>query len=442
MAHLRTAFGDMYSSCIYRTAVTAPLRCGIRTGRNLEAFYRTYSSHTRECSSLGMLLPTPHKTLYQQRYFTTEGEVKNPSASAASTTPTGEVFAFKAETSRLLEIVAHSLYVDREIFIRELISNASDALEKLRFLENTAQVTLSDSDIPLKIMISTDDKEKLFIIEDTGIGMDKQEMIENLGTIAKSGSLEFLENSSLSAKDKANAIIGKFGVGFYSSFVVANEVQVFTCSFDPQRGNIGWHWISDGLGSFSIQECADLPRGTKIVLKLKEECYDFCNSKIVEKCAEKFSSFVSYPLYMKEGETEKKINIQEAVWLKDTITEEEHQQFFRYLNGTSYGDPMMTLSFRSDAPLSIKSLFYIPEDPPSRMFQTKHEVGVSLHSRRVLVKKSADDIIPKWLFFIKGVVDCEDMPLNVSRENMQDLRLIEKLSMTLVKRILRFFEDQ
>ncbi|KAK2195792.1 bifunctional HSP90 [Babesia duncani] len=356
-----------------------------------------------------------------------------------------DTFEFKAETQKLLQIVAHSLYTDKEVFVRELISNASDALEKLRFLEATTEglsTSKRDADVPYKIKISTDPENKTFTIEDTGIGMTKDEIINNLGTIAKSGSLAFLEDASLNANDKANAIIGQFGVGFYSSFVVSNKVDVYTRSYDPELGHVGYHWCSDGSGSFTIGECLDLPRGTKIVCHLRDDCLLFSNIHNVKKIAEKFSAFINFPLYMQDGNEEIEITTQKPLWIEKSATDEEHEKFFRYLNNTSWGTPMYKILFHSDAPLSIKSLFYIPEDAPSRMFQSVNEVGVSLHSRKVLVKKSADTIVPKWLFFIKGVVDCEDMPLNVSRETMQDTQLIKKLSNTIVTRILKFLKDE
>ncbi|GFE54255.1 heat shock protein [Babesia ovis] len=357
----------------------------------------------------------------------------------------GDTYEFKAEIQKLLQIVAHSLYTDKEVFVRELISNASDALEKLRFLEATREGLANnkiDPDVPYKIKISTNPEEKTFIIEDTGVGMTKDEIINNLGTIAKSGSLAFLEDPALNAKDKANAIIGQFGVGFYSSFVVSKKVEVFTRSYDPEKGVKGYHWSSDGAGSFRIEEIEGLPRGTKIVCHLRDDCVLFANSANVKKVAEKFSAFVNFPLYIQEKDAETEITTQKPLWIEKNASDEEHTKFFRYLNNASWGEPMYKIPFHSDAPLSIKSLFYIPEDAPSRMFHTANEVGVSLHSRKILIKKSADAIIPKWLFFIKGVIDCEDIPLNVSRELVQDSQLVKKLGNTVVKRILKFFQDE
>ncbi|PFH38800.1 putative heat shock protein 75 [Besnoitia besnoiti] len=359
----------------------------------------------------------------------------------------GEVHAFKAETKKLLHIVTHSLYTDKEVFIRELISNAADALEKLRFLQATAQVggSLENESVPLEIRLGTDAAAKTFTLQDTGVGMTKEELLEHLGTIAKSGSLEFL----MKHQGQKNAdIIGQFGVGFYSSFVVSDRVDVYTRAH--AEGAKAYLWSSDGTGEFSIKELsaeeaasAGLKRGTKIVCHLKNDCAEFANTNHVKECATRFSSFVNFPIFVTEADgTETKITAQQALWLQTAATDDEHRQFFRYLSNTSWGDPKYHIMFRTDAPLSIKALFYIPEDPPSRLFQPANEVGVSLHSRRVLVKKSATEIIPKWLGFLKGVIDCDDIPLNVSRENMQNSILIEKLSQILVRRVLKFLDDQ
>merc|ERR1719491_216890 len=270
--------------------------------------------------------------------------------------------------------------------------------------------------------------------------MSREELIDHLGTIAKSGSLDFLQ----SGESDASKIIGQFGVGFYSTFVVADKVEVYSRSCDLEKESQGYKWSSDGAGSYEVTEMSDLPRGTKIVLHLKDDAVDFAKVSTVKKAAEKFSSYIDFPIYLHEDGEDKVVNKQEALWLKTSATSEEHTEFFRYLGGTSYGEPYYTLQYHTDAPLSIKSCFYIPdpENAPSRMFSRDPEVGISLHSRRVLVKKQAEGVIPKWLHWLKGVVDCEDMPMNISRENMQDTRLMEKLSMAVVRRILRFLNQQ
>eukprot|EP00439_Symbiodinium_sp_Y106_P022587 s6817_g2.t2 len=266
------------------------------------------------------------------------------------------------------------------------------------------------------------------------------EGVEHLGTIAKSGSLDFLQRG----ESDASKIIGQFGVGFYSTFVVADKVEVYTKTADKEKGAQGYLWTSDGSGSFTVTEVEDVPRGTRIELTLKDDATEFAKLATVKKSAQKFSSFIDFPINIREDGDPKPINKQEALWMKSSATEEQHLEFFRFLSGNSYGKPYYTLMYQTDAPLSIKSCFYVPDpdNAPSRVFTKDPEIGISLHSRRVMVKKHADGVIPKWLHWMKGIVDCEDMPMNISRENMQDTRLMEKLSMAVVRRVLRFLQQE
>jgi len=350
-----------------------------------------------------------------------------------------ETMEFKAETRKLLDIVAKSLYTDKEVFIRELISNASDACEKRRFLQNTNAAPMAED--PIRIRVEADENERMFIIEDTGVGMTREELIRNIGTIAKSGSLDFVNDDSIGAGDKANAIIGQFGVGFYSSFVVADKVEVFTKSAVDANAP-GYRWESNGEGSFTIDEHEGLSAGTKIVVHLKEDAAEFSKAHVVKKAASKFSNFIDFPIMLADSGDEKELNKQGALWMQANPTDEEHLNFYRHLNNSSYGEPFFTMKFSTDAPLTINAVFYVPEDAPSRFFAKEPDVGVSLYSRRVLVKKHADGVIPKWMHWVKGVVDCEDMPLNISRENMQDTRLMGKLSAAVVRRFLKFLDRQ
>jgi TNF receptor-associated protein 1 len=267
--------------------------------------------------------------------------------------------------------------------------------------------------------------------------MTREEMISHLGTIAKSGTLDFMEKAS----DRSTDMIGQFGVGFYSAFVVADKVEVISKTADASQGTQAYRWVSEGGGEYEVEPCDDQLRGTKIILHLKDDATSFSKLATVKSVATKYSSFVNFPIKMIEGETESEINKQEAIWLKGDVTPEEHTQFYQFINNTSYGDPFYTLTYKTDAPLSIQAVFYVPEEAPNRWFSKDPEVGVALHSRRVMVKKHADKIIPRWLHWVKGVVDCEDMPMNISRENMQDTRLMEKLSAAVVRRLLRFFDD-
>ena len=344
---------------------------------------------------------------------------------------------FQAETRMLLDIVAKSLYSESEIFIRELISNASDALEKFRYLSLSGE-NLEKADRPLEIHLQTDKMTRTFTIQDTGIGMTKEEMIENLGTIAKSGSKAFIQNlkESKGGPDPSN-IIGQFGVGFYSAFMVAKKVEVFSRSSKP--GSVGYKWSSDGTGTYEIAEAEGVDEGTKIVVHLKGENRTFADEHTVKDIIKRYSNFVGSPIYL-NGE---KINSVQALWLLDpkTVTKEEHNEFYRFVSG-SYDLPRFTLHFRTDVPLSLRCLLYVPDGKPGLFDMGREDVGVSLYSRKVLIKNRADNIIPQWLRFLKGVVDSEDIPLNLSRELLQEGSLIKKLQRVVVNKVLRFFQER
>ena len=364
--------------------------------------------------------------------------VRSFSSGAANSAESHE---FKAETRKLLDIVARSLYTDKEVFIRELISNASDALEKFRFLSSTHQIkNVVCPEVELGIKVEVDEARRTFTISDSGIGMSRGELIENLGTIARSGSKKFLEEVGSSD----NKIIGQFGVGFYSSFVVADKVRVYSRSADGDKDEHGYVWKSDGTGTYTISRDDSVSRGTRIEIELKEEAADFAKFDLVKSAATKFSSFIDFPIKVVTGSEEADITQQEALWLKTAASEEEHTEFYRFLSNNSYGEPSYSFFFHADAPMAIKSVFYIPEEAPDRFFSASMvpKSGIALHSRRVLVSKHADNVIPQWLYWVKGVVDCEDMPLNISRESMQDTALLKKLSNVVVKRILRFLIDE
>lgn len=366
-----------------------------------------------------------------------------PVRSFSSEAPAAENHEFKAETRKLLDIVARSLYTDKEVFIRELISNASDALEKFRFLSSTHQIkNIVSPDTSMGITVEVDADKRTFTISDSGIGMSRAELIDNLGTIARSGSKKFLEEVGSSD----NKIIGQFGVGFYSSFVVADKVRVYSRSADAEKDEHGYLWESDGTGTFSVVKDDSVARGTRIEIHLKEEAADFAKFDLVKSAATKFSSFIDFPIKVVNVNSDESVEVtqQDALWLKTSASEDQHTDFYRFLSGNSYGEPVYSFFFHTDAPLSIKSVFYVPDDAPEKFFSAASipKSGVALHSRRVLVTKHADAIIPQWLHWVKGVVDCEDMPLNISRESMQDTALLRKLSNAVVKRILRFFIDE
>ena len=350
-------------------------------------------------------------------------------------TATPQSFEFQAEIKQLLDIVIHSLYTEKEIFVRELVSNASDALEKQRHLALTEKA-IFDEKLELEINITTDDKAKTFTIQDFGIGMTQAELIENLGTIAHSGSKAFVK--ALGEGDqKAAGLIGQFGVGFYSAFMVAKTVKVYTHSW--RESEPGLLWSSDGAGSYEIEESPGERRGTKVVVELKDECAEFSQDYRVREIIEKYSAFVSFPINLNG----KRINTVQALWLrsKNEIKEEEYDEFYKFQAHDSE-KPRLRLHFSADAPLSINALLFVPKDNTEKMGLARLEPAVALYCRKVLIDARPKDLLPEWLRFLKGVVDSEDLPLNISRETMQDRALVEKLNRVITKRFIKFLDEE
>lgn len=349
---------------------------------------------------------------------------------------------FQAETRQLLDIVARSLYSDHEVFVRELISNASDALEKFRYtaLTNTEESQLAAKDRPLEIRITTDKPQMQLTIQDTGIGMTREELISNLGTIARSGSKSFLEQlkqNSDTAEASSN-IIGQFGVGFYSAFIVAQRVEVFTRAATPNAP--GLRWSTDGSGMYEIEEAENVEYGTKIVLHLKTECREYADEDRIRAVIKKYSNFVGSPIILNN----KQANEIKPLWLMEpqSITKEQHQDFYRFISN-SFDSPRFTLHYNADVPLSIHALLYFPEGKPG-LFEMSRDgtTGVALYTRKVLIQSKTEHLLPKWLRFIKGVVDSEDIPLNLSRELLQNSNLIRKLSSVISSRVIRFLQER
>jgi TNF receptor-associated protein 1 len=351
--------------------------------------------------------------------------------------------SFKAETKEILDIVAHSLYTDKEVFVRELISNASDALEKARYMSQHGTSIIED-DRAFEIHISTDVDAKTITFQDFGVGMTKTEMMDSLGKIAHSGSKRFresLKESSGSGGDPS-AIIGQFGVGFYSSLMVGDKVEVFSQSAVPaEDGSLqpAHHWVTDGDGSFEIGEATGVLRGTKIIIHLKEDARNFSVRRTIEGIVMKYSNFVGYPIYLNGSA----VNSQKAIWVMDQkdVTEEEHVNFYKFTSN-SFDSPPFRMHFRTDAPIDIKALFYFPERHMEKMGMGRMDPGVSVYCRKVLIKAKSKEILPDWCRFVKGVVDSEDIPLNISRENLQDSALIARLNTVLTKRIIKFLDTQ
>ena len=350
-------------------------------------------------------------------------------------TTTPQKFEFQAEIKQLLDIVIHSLYTEKEIFVRELVSNASDALEKLRHTQITEK-DIFDDKAELEINVTTDDKAKTLTIQDFGLGMTRAELVENLGTIAHSGSKAFLK--ALGEGDQKNAnLIGQFGVGFYSAFMVAKSVKVYSHSW--RAAEPGHVWTSDGTGSYEIEEAADLRRGTKIVIELKDDCTEFSEDWKVKEILERYSAFVSFPINL----TGKRVNTVQALWLrsKNEIKEEEYTEFYKF-QAHAFDEPRLRLHFSADAPLAINALLFVPKDNTEKLGFARTEASVALYCRKVLIDAKPKLLLPEWLRFLKGVVDSEDLPLNISRETMQDKALIEKLNKVITKRFLKFLDDE
>ncbi|MCS7053624.1 MAG: molecular chaperone HtpG [Ignavibacterium sp.] len=339
-------------------------------------------------------------------------------------------YEFKAETKKLLDILVHSLYTSREIFLRELISNASDALDKLRF-ESNRGTEIADNDLPLEIRIDFDEKKNIITISDTGIGMTRDEMILNIGTIAKSGSEEFLKQLAEN-KDAANNIIGKFGIGFYSVFMVAKEVIIKSKSFRKDEPAVEWR--SDGLGDYEIAELDEkIKRGTTIEIYLKDDAKEFADKYRLEGIIKRHSNFISFPIYLKN----EKINTIPAIWRepKSSIKKEQYVEFYKFLTYDNE-EPLEIIHTSVDAPIQFNALLFIPKKSYEFWRWSKDDYGLDLYVRRVLIQHQNKDLLPEYLSFVKGVVDSEDLPLNISRETLQENIIFTKIANSVTSNVL------
>ncbi len=345
-----------------------------------------------------------------------------------------EQHQFQAEIQQLLDIVIHSLYTDREIFVRELISNAADALEKLRFQQSSGQAVFQP-DIPAGISVKTDEKAGTVTFIDSGIGMTHGELVDNLGTIAHSGTKAFLKQLAEDKKPDAR-LIGQFGVGFYSAFMVGSKVEVLSRSHKPDEQ--GWRWTSSNGGGYEIESAGDIPRGTQIIVHLKEDAKEFAKEETLKRIAERYSNFIQYPIELNGT----RLNTIQAIWgrNKSEITDADYNAFYQYV-GHDHEDPLLRLHFNADAPLSIQSLVFVPQHNRENLGLGQTEPGVSLYCKKVLIQAHAPDLFPSWLRFLRGVVDSEDLPLNISRQTMQDTTLMQKLNRVLTGRFLKFLDE-
>ncbi|WP_022655799.1 molecular chaperone HtpG [uncultured Desulfovibrio sp.] len=364
---------------------------------------------------------------------------------------------FRAEVRKMLHILTNSLYTNREIFLRELISNASDALDKLRFRVNRGESPCGP-DLPLEIRISIDKDAKTLTIVDTGLGMSAVELAENLGTIAKSGSEEFLAGlaaESQTRREKGNGkggdaadgeaatadatnIIGRFGVGFYSVFMVADRVEV-TSRPAFEKDAQAHVWISDGLGSYSVEpsDAGEPKRGTVVKAHLKDDAVEFLEKFRVESAIHKHSAFVPFPVFV-DGE---RVNTQPALWRepKSSVTKEQYDDFYKALSYDAKA-PLDVQHIAVDAPVQFNSLLYIPDSGQDFFGADRDFWGLDLYARRVLIQHRNKELIPEYLAFLKGVVDTEDLPLNISRETLQENVLLRKINQVIVKQTLSHLE--
>ncbi|WP_374443970.1 molecular chaperone HtpG, partial [Stella sp.] len=338
-----------------------------------------------------------------------------------------EQLSFQAEVSRLLEIVAHSLYSNRDVFLRELVSNASDACDKLRYLALTDPSLAGDT--PYAVTITPDKARRTLTVADTGIGMTRDELVENLGTIARSGTAQFLsqvEQQVAEGKASGTSLIGQFGVGFYSAFMVADRVEVVSRKAGSEAG---WSWSSDGKGSFTVAEADGAPaRGTVITLHLKEDATEYLEPHRIRDIVRTHSDHIALPIRLVEGGKDEQINAASALWTrpKSEVTEEQYKEFYHHV-GRSFDDPWLTLHNRAEGLLEYSSLLFIPSTRPFDLFHPDRQVQLKLYVRRVFVTDSCRELLPSWLRFVRGVVDSEDLPLNVSREMLQTNPVLRRI---------------
>ena len=367
---------------------------------------------------------------------------------------------FKTEVQQLLDLVIHSLYSNKDIFLRELISNSSDAIDKLRFNALSNKELLNEqTDFRIKLYI--DNEAKTLVIEDNGIGMTKDELEANIGTIASSGTRKFMEEIKKGNSTDNPELIGQFGVGFYSAFMVADKVTMKT---RPAGGNDSWTWESSGDGSYEITEGGRDEHGTEITLSLKEDCRDYIVEFRLREIIKKYSDFVEYPILMditreepeldeegnpKEGAekkvtiTEETLNSMKAIWMrpKNEVKKEEYNEFYKHISH-DYTDPLKTVHYSAEGTLEFKALLYLPSKAPFDMFQhegVKH--GINLYVKRVFIMDNCEALVPRYLRFVKGVVESNDLPLNVSREILQEDLIIKKIEKNVTSKILAILKD-
>jgi molecular chaperone HtpG len=360
-----------------------------------------------------------------------------------------EVMGFQTEVKQLLHLMIHSLYSNKEIFLRELISNASDACDKLRF-EALNNDSLYDQDTELGIRIAFDKEARTLTISDNGIGMTRDEVIQNIGTIARSGTKAFLENLSGDAKADAN-LIGQFGVGFYSSFIVADKVTLITRKAGTTEGV---RWESEGTGEFSLEEADKPTRGTDIILHLKDGEDEFLDHWRLNNIIRKYSDHITLPVYMKktptydeegnvvDSEEEEAVNQAAALWArpKSEISDEQYKEFYKHVSH-DYEEPLAWSHAKVEGRQEYTELLYIPKRPPFDLYERERKQGIKLYVRRVFIMEDTEKLLPQYLRFIRGIIDSANLPLNVSREILQHGKDIDTIKAGCVKKVLDLLHD-
>lgn len=352
--------------------------------------------------------------------------------------PEKETLGFQAEVTQLLEIMIHSLYSNKEIFLRELISNASDAIDRLRFLQLSDE-TLVEDETPFAIHVSYDKTARTITVSDNGIGMSRAEVVEQIGTIARSGTREFLQ-SLTGDQQKDAALIGQFGVGFYSAFVVAEKVTLTTrrSGLAPEQGVF---WESDGRGSYTLENRIKATRGTEVTLTLRQGEDDFLTGPGLRAIVRKFSDHIPVPILMpseaREAQTEEIVNRASALWTrsKHEISAEEYNEFYQHISH-AFDEPLTHIHIHMEGAHEYTLLLYIPTQPPYDLWSRESHHGVKLYVRRVFIMEGVEQLLPRYLRFIRGVIDSPDLPLNVSRELLQQNNLVDSIRSTAIKKIL------
>src|SRR5688572_8359773 len=358
-----------------------------------------------------------------------------------------ETFQFQAEARQVLELMIHSLYTNKEIFLRELISNASDATDRLRF-EALSIPSLIGPDDRQEIVVETDPKERTVTVHDNGIGMSRQEVIANIGTIAKSGTRELLQTIKESKSSEiATSLIGQFGVGFYSAFMVADRVTLVTRRAGEDTGT---QWESSGDGTYSVSDARRFTHGTSVTLHLKkieddESAEDFTQTYVIESIIRKYSDFVTYPIRTREKdgkESDKPVNSMKPIWTRprSEVKDEEYKEFYKHISH-DWNEPMHFWSFRAEGRSEYQALLYVPSKAPFDLFYQTGKFGLHLYVRRVLIVEHCDELLPAYLRFVRGVVDSSDLPLNVSRQRLQEDRHITQIRKWLTKKVLDSLEE-